>query len=659
VKQLSTLISILILLIASFSATSAQDTDCDEGFRPFEHFGGVTCVPENPQRIVTTQDQNGLLPLLELGVTPVGSTGLVLDDGTSRFRRINDEYDTSDVTFIGPYWGEANVESMLMLDPDLIVSHEFAEEFYELHSEIAPTVMIQIFERPLTEVLLDFANLVGRTEEGEALYEAYQDRVQTLLDNLGDRADDLTISVITPGNNAGEFYNAAQGQAIGTVMEDLAFNRPLPEQTPDDTRDYFSIESLTNHDADVMLIIDFAGDDGDPIVQEFIASPLFESLQVTQANQVYIIDGTQTVGSSWGKMDNFLAELETILLNPDLDVDLVDEPDDTASGDDSVTASQDTSCDDGFHLFDHEYLATDPVCIPDDPQAIVPLDIISFEFLMINDIQPAVTSALAAQFFTTTQPDWLPQFNAVTADLPDVGFPANPEVVLEFQPDLIIGTAGYYDDAVYDEMSLIAPMIVFDAPIDTVGQDWIPNYEFVGQALGMEETVAEIIAGYEARIDALREDLDDNLDGQTVSVVRAVPPDQLGLRLAGSFSGHVINDLGLQQPESQQPFYDDTTGFIQVNIGRESWQDADGDYLFVYGVQPTEDGTTEAQAFIESLEDDPIWNALNAVQTGQVYGMNGHWHGFGVLAAHDIIDDMYRVFLDAEPTIPNPFLQED
>ncbi len=325
----------------------------------------------------------------------------------------------------------------------------------------------------------------------------------------------------------------------------------------------------------------------------------------------------------------------------------------------SVSVAQETECDNGFVLFDHEYLATDPVCIPEDPQAIVPLDIITFEFLMINDIQPAVSGALAQQFFMTTQPDWIPQFMTVTEGLPDVGFPANPEVVLNVQPDLIIGTVGYYDDSVYDEMSMIAPMIVFDAPIDSIGQDWKPNYEFVGKALGMEDEVEAIVADYDARIETFVEDLGDTLESQTISVVRAVPPDQLGLRLAGSFTGHILDDLGIAQPESQQSFYDETTGFIQINVGRESWQDVDGDYLFVYGVQPTEDGTTEAQALIESLSDDHIWNALSAVQNEQVYGVNGHWHGFGVLGAHDVIDDMYRVFLDMEPSTENPFIVEE
>ena len=321
-----------------------------------------------------------------------------------------------------------------------------------------------------------------------------------------------------------------------------------------------------------------------------------------------------------------------------------------------MLALAETECEDGFHLFEHEYLASDPICIPQAPQHVVPLDIISFEFMIIHDIQPAVTGALALQFFASTQPEWLPHFQAISEGLLDIGFPANPEVALSVAPDLIIGTAGYYDDHVYDEMSAIAPMIVFDAPVDTVGQDWQPNYDFVGRAFGMEDAVADIVAGYEERIAALTKALGDRLDGKTVSMVRAVPPEQLGLRLAGSFGGILLSDLGIERPESQQPFYDPNTGFIQTNIGQESWKQADGDYLFVYGVQPTPDGTTEAQALIESLADNAIWNALEAVKNDRVYAVNGHWHGFGILAAHDIIDDIFAIIAETEPTVASPFV---
>lgn len=296
---------------------------CPAGFRPFAHSAGETCVPANPQRIVTIQDQNALLPLLELGVKPVGSAGQPLESGGFRFRRVAD-FDTSGIEFVGNYWGEANAETIARLKPDLIVGDAFGVDYYDLHSQIAPTVLIDVHGRPLDEALLDFAALVGRSDEAGRLRTAYQERIAALLDAMGERTDRLSISVITAGD-AGEFYRADTGQALGTVMSDLDLLRPAPQQGEGGFVDAFSLEVLPQHDADVVLVINFGGEDQDPNFTAFVNAPLFTSLAAARAGQTYIIDGTQTVGAGWSKMDAFLSELERILLAPELDVDVVAE----------------------------------------------------------------------------------------------------------------------------------------------------------------------------------------------------------------------------------------------------------------------------------------------------------------------------------------------
>lgn len=310
-------------------AAEATEAPAEAGTRTFTDVYGDVEVPVDPQRIVTaSQDQNGLLPLLELGARPIASAGHTQADGTRIFRR-TEGYDTTGIEWIGPYGGEIDIEAVAAQRPDLIVVEEFgAEGNYELLSEIAPTVAIQIFERPLTEVLMDFAELVGETVQAEELRAAYEDRVAQLLDGLGDRRDDLSISVISAGD-PGQFYRADQGQAIGTVMADLDLLRPEPqtdEYVPD--RDYFSVENLDQHDADVLLLISFAGEDQplEPGEEALVSSPTWEALAAVRADQARVIDGLATVGSAWGKMDTFLAELERVLLDPELDVDVVQEP---------------------------------------------------------------------------------------------------------------------------------------------------------------------------------------------------------------------------------------------------------------------------------------------------------------------------------------------
>lgn len=345
VRRLSFLLVALALLAACAAPPAAQPTSapaapaavepsgeaavpagalaCEPGFRAFAHAAGETCVPESPQRIVTTQDQNAMLPLLELGVKPVGSAGLPLEDGNFLFRRVAD-FDTSGIEFIGSY-SQPDLEAIALLQPDLIIGPPFQADIYDALSAIAPTVLIDVHERPLDEALLDFATLVNASERAGELRAEYQARVAGLREALAARRDQLTVSIITPGDDSGQFYNEASGQATGTVVRALDLLRPAPESGPDAYTDYRSIETLPEHDADVMLIISYAGEERDPVLDGFVGSPILQALGVAQAEQVYVVDGLSVVGAGWSKMDTFLDQLEGILLAPELNVDVVRE----------------------------------------------------------------------------------------------------------------------------------------------------------------------------------------------------------------------------------------------------------------------------------------------------------------------------------------------
>lgn len=89
-------------------------------------------------------------------------------------------------------------------------------------------------------------------------------------------------------------------------------------------RDYFSVENLDAHDADVPLRIDFSGEDQDRGPGTHLLADV-GCLATVQAGQANTIDGTASFGAACSKIDTFLNELERSLLARVLDVVAVQE----------------------------------------------------------------------------------------------------------------------------------------------------------------------------------------------------------------------------------------------------------------------------------------------------------------------------------------------
>jgi iron complex transport system substrate-binding protein len=282
----------------------------------FEHVAGTTQVPLDPQRIVTLQDQNALLPLLELGVRPIASAALDNGDGTHTFRRV-DGFDVEGIGFVGPY-GEPDLELIAAQQPDLIIGGEFDAPIYDQLSQIAPTVLIQIFGRPLPDALEDFAVVVGEEERHAELVADYEAAVADLVADLPRPPDQIELSVIAFSGD-GTFYTEI-GQALGTVLDDVGFARPEAEAAAIADPDYSyaeSLERLSTRDGDVLLSPDYSADTGGdeaPEIAEVRSSAVFQGLDVVQRGEFHVFDGGEMVGSAFEKMTAFLDFLRSILI---------------------------------------------------------------------------------------------------------------------------------------------------------------------------------------------------------------------------------------------------------------------------------------------------------------------------------------------------------
>jgi iron complex transport system substrate-binding protein len=291
-------------------------------YRLIKHSLGETRVPLQPQRIVTLQDQNMLLPLLELGVGEVvGSVGSIGANGAQIFRRTAD-YDTAGVSFVGEY-GTPNLEAIAALNPDLILGdqYEITPEKYDLFSQIAPTVVIEQFTRPVWTVMDDLALLTNRQQQAADLKERYDARVAAVQAKLGDPAA-ITLSVITPYNATFYFDASAYDNGV-TVIRDLGMHIPALHEQAIAQGDYpsYSMELLPQADGDALFLLDYnaEGSSGEYDVENIRRSALFETLNAVRKSQVFVIDPLRMGGVSYGGLLGMLDAIEQHLTGKSLD----------------------------------------------------------------------------------------------------------------------------------------------------------------------------------------------------------------------------------------------------------------------------------------------------------------------------------------------------
>jgi iron complex transport system substrate-binding protein len=319
---------ILAAALAALPAiASAQDTassqDCPDGMRPFEHAAGTDCIPVDPQRIVALQDQNVLLPLMELGVVPLGASGGLLADGTEGFRRL-DGYDTSGVAFLGMH-REEDVEAVAALEPDLIVTTTSPDWHHETFSKIAPTIVIDMFTQPVGVALHQFADAVNRTGRANALEAALDARAAELREGLGDVPDRTRAMVLT--NIGGTLRTMPWVQGFGAAFEAIGFERTEweAENAAGIGSVEFPREALGTVEADAIFVIDFSGIDGpEGQYEQVMADPLFRLHPTGQAGQVFEIDGTRMGGTSWLRRQDGVEQIAAILSDPAFRTDLAE-----------------------------------------------------------------------------------------------------------------------------------------------------------------------------------------------------------------------------------------------------------------------------------------------------------------------------------------------
>jgi iron complex transport system substrate-binding protein len=265
--------ALALLLVLVLPGYAGAQQSCDG--RLVEHAMGTTCVPERPQRVVVL-DTGELDSALALGVTPVGAVTAFADGGFPSYL----EGRTDGIEVVGTI-AEPNLEAILALDPDLILSSKLRHEaIYQQLSSIAPTVFTETVGVVWKENLLANGEALGLGAEAERLLADYDERLAGLRSAL-DELPTVSIVRFLPGQV--RIYLA--GSFIGTIIEDAGLPRPAPQQA-DGFALFVDKEGVALMDADVMFVTTY-GPAEDTAVAEFRRDPLWRSLGVVRRGDVH------------------------------------------------------------------------------------------------------------------------------------------------------------------------------------------------------------------------------------------------------------------------------------------------------------------------------------------------------------------------------------
>ncbi|GAA4994418.1 ABC transporter substrate-binding protein [Pseudonocardia tropica] len=245
--------------------------------------------------------------------------------------------------------------------------------------------------------------------------------------------------------------------------------------------------------------------------------------------------------------------------------------------------------------------ARGPVEIPAAPARIVCTDHYTPSALLDVGVEPIAVADFAPNFLLA---DYVPVYQR----LPKVGRTnsADPEKVLSFQPDLVLGTLlPNAPDPSYDRFLAAVPTLYL--PSRAAG-DWRERAIAAADAVGRRSAAEELRDTFDRRAQEIRTTHADVLGRTRWSMVMGGRnPGQWTLALPDSWGGVVLAAAGIRFSDISQ-----ATGTVKDFSSEELGLLRDSDVIVVQGDNDgsTSDGVADVLA-------SPVWNSLPAVAAGR------------------------------------------
>ncbi|NEQ27621.1 MAG: iron-siderophore ABC transporter substrate-binding protein, partial [Microcoleus sp. SIO2G3] len=292
------------------SQTSASNASASENCQTVQHQAGETQVCGQPQRIVVLNPKM-LDILLSLGVQPIGYAEVFSN------RQGNFDRPSQQIPYLGDrirepiaslgISGTPSLETLSRLKPDLILGDSAGnkEEYAQL-SQIAPTLLFEyVGENKWQEPLQTTAKVLDRTEQAEAIIQAYQQELEAARQALAPVVEARPRVLMVASQQVGQTIElVTPADFCGGMTEDLGFQLVLPSGTQaENITQNISLEVLQQLDADLIVVqgydlarlsqiqdtSKFEDDQLQAVRQTWNTNSITRSLKATQEDRVFFL----------------------------------------------------------------------------------------------------------------------------------------------------------------------------------------------------------------------------------------------------------------------------------------------------------------------------------------------------------------------------------
>lgn len=282
--------------------------------------------------------------------------------------------------------------------------------------------------------------------------------------------------------------------------------------------------------------------------------------------------------------------------------------------------------------------------VTERPERVVVLGLIDADPVLALGVTPVAVQQWLPQFAEYGVGPWAQGLIADAVDSGETTVLANPgvveidlEQVAALRPDLVVAVSANLDQATFDQLSELAPVVA--RPPDTVnfGVPLADSTMMVGRALGLADEAADLVAETEQRYaDAAA--AHPEFAGRTVALARPVEGGWSAW-LAADGRVQIAESLGLTQPSGLAGADD---GAFATTLSSERLDLLDADVLVV--IVP--------QGFEDAVDADPVLQQLDVVQRGDVVlldaaDLGGALAYNSALSSQTVVEDVVPLLADA------------